>query len=190
MADAAMARHGAFDELGAMPEGVRALPPSARWIFRGRAAAIAAAGEAFGAALPQEPCRAATAGERAALWLGPDEWLLLAPEAEGPALAAALARALGAAPHALVEIGHRQVAIEIAGPHAETLLNAGCPLDLHHAAFPIGMCTRTLFAKAEIVLWRQAQDRFRLEVARSFAAYLLGLLAEAGGELAVGPTLA
>src|SRR5690348_9533272 len=114
MADPAMARHGALDDLGPMPKGVRALSPASRWIFRGRAAAIAAASEAFGTALPQEPCRATTASERAALWLGPDEWLLLAPEDEGAALAAALARAIGSAPHSLVEIGHRQVALEIA----------------------------------------------------------------------------
>src|SRR5689334_18439732 len=99
MADPAMARHGVLDDLGPMPDGARALPPASRWIFRGRAAAIAAAGEAFGVALPQEPCRAATAGERAALWLGPDEWLLLAPEHEGVAIAAALVRAIGSAPH-------------------------------------------------------------------------------------------
>lgn len=190
MAEAATARHGALDELGPMPAGLRILPPAARWIFRGRAAAIEAAGKAFEAALPQEPCRAATAGERAALWLGPDEWLLLAPEAESTTLGAALARAIGSAPHSLVDVSHRQVAIEIAGPHAETLLSAGCPLDLDRAAFPVGMCTRTLFAKTEIVLWRHAAETFRVEIARSFAAYLLGLLAEVGGELAVGATLA
>jgi sarcosine oxidase subunit gamma len=185
-----MTRRGALDEFDPMPEGVLALPPASRWIFRGRAAAIAAAGNAFGTALPQEPCRAATAGERAALWLGPDEWLLLAPESEGAALGTALARVIGAAPHSLVEIGHRQVALEIAGRNAETLLSAGCPLDLDRSAFPVGMCTRTLFAKTEIVLWRQAEDRFRLEVARSFAAYLCGLLAEAAAELAAGVPLA
>ncbi len=41
------------------------------------------------------------------------------------------------------------------------------------------MCTRTIFAKAEIVLWRTAPDAFRIEVWRSFAPYVLGLLDEA-----------
>jgi sarcosine oxidase subunit gamma len=47
------------------------------------------------------------------------------------------------------------------------------------------MCTRTVFAKAEIVLWRYADDSFRLEVWRSFAAYVSGVIAEAARELAV-----
>jgi sarcosine oxidase subunit gamma len=60
-------------------------------------------------------------------------------------------------------------------------LNGGCPLDLHADAFPVGMCTRTVFGKSEIVLWRCAADCFHLEVARSFAAYVHALL----GEIAV-----
>ena len=72
-----------------------ALPGMWRSVLRGRAAAVEAAASAFGAALPLLACRAAVAGAgRAALWLGPDEWLLLASPADGPALAAALARAM------------------------------------------------------------------------------------------------
>src|SRR5690242_4950795 len=131
------ARTAAFPPAGAAPsQAARALPPLARFSFRGRAAAIAAAGAAFGVPLPQEPCRSAEAGARAALWLGPDEWLLLAPEAEAAAISSGLAQALAAVPHALVAIAHRQVAIEVAGPEAARILNAGCPLDLHIAAFP------------------------------------------------------
>lgn len=161
---------------------ITALPAVGRLVFRGRATAIAAAGTAFGVALPQEACRAARAGNRAALWLGPDEWLLLMAESEAEACAAALAEALAGLPHALVDIGHRQVAIEVAGREAASVLNAGCPLDLDLAAFPISMCTRTIFAKAEITLWRLAPERFRIEVWRSFSAYVLGLLGEAARE--------
>jgi sarcosine oxidase, subunit gamma len=45
------------------------------------------------------------------------------------------------------------------------------------------MCTRTVLAKAEIVLWRRAHDSFHLEVWRSFAGYVSGVLAEAAREL-------
>ncbi len=34
------------------------------------------------------------------------------------------------APHALVDISHRQFALEISGPHAGAILNGACPLDL------------------------------------------------------------
>jgi sarcosine oxidase subunit gamma len=41
------------------------------------------------------------------------------------------------------------------------------------------MAARTMFLKTEIVLWRQAETRFHVEVWRSFAPYLVGHLAEA-----------
>ena len=155
------------------------LPPAARYILRGAAPVRAAAEEAVGVGIPTEACRALTRNERAALWLGPDEWLLLAPAAQGAALAGALSTALAGLPHSLVDVSHRQSAAELRGPLAATLLSAGCPLDLDERAFPVGMCTRTVLAKAEVVLWRTAAEVFRLEVARSFVAYVSDFLAEA-----------
>ena len=67
----------------------------------------------------------------------------------------------------------------VSGPEAETLLAAGCPLDLEAGAFPVNMCTRTMLAKAEIVLWRTGAQAFRVEVWRSFAPYVAAFLAEA-----------
>lgn len=159
-------------------------PPATRVVFRGREAAIEAATAAFGVALPRVACRAAEAGGRAALWLGPDEWLLLAPDGEGEAIAAAFREI--AAPHAAVDVSHRNAGLDLTGSEVATVLNAGCPLDLHLSTFPVGMCSRTLYAKAEIVLWRRAVDRFRLECGRSFAPYVHGVLADAALELSGG----
>ena len=178
------ARVEAFAGLAVLDHGPRfaatPVPASARFVFRGREAAIEAATAAFGLALPRIACRAAEAAERAALWLGPDEWLLLAPEEEGEAIAAAFRSV--AAPHSLVDVSHRNAALDLTGTEVCAVLNAGCPLDLHLSAFPVGMCTRTLYAKAEIVLWRRAVDRFRLECGRSFAPYVHGVLADAALE--------
>ena len=41
------------------------------------------------------------------------------------------------------------------------------------------MATRTIFDKAEIVLWRRGEFAFHVEVWRSFAAYLVAALTEA-----------
>ena len=155
------------------------LAPAARFILRGGAPVRLAAENAAGVGIPAEACRAFTREGRAALWLGPDEWLLIAPEAQSAAFAGALELALAGLPHSLVDIGHRQSGCELRGPQAATLLAAGCPLDLAASAFPVGMCTRTVLAKAEVVLWRTAAEVFRLEVARSFVAYVSEFLAEA-----------
>jgi len=170
----------------ALPDNGRvkgvATPFAARWILRGGPEEVCApAGAAFAVAPPTAPLRAATEGSRAALWLGPDEWLLIAEEADA-ALGAALEAALAGVPHALVDVSHRQCAIELAGPGAARLLNAGVPLDLDLAAFPVGMVARTLLLKAEIVLWRREETRFRLEIARSFAPYVAAALTQAARE--------
>ena len=155
------------------------LPVAARLVLRGGNEVRLAAEAAAGVGIPAQACRAVVQGERAALWLGPDEWLLVAPAAEGAALVSSLERALAPLPHSLVDVGHRQAASALHGPRAATLLSAGCPLDLDESAFPVGMCTRTVLAKAEVVLWRTAAETFRLEVARSLAAYVSLFLAEA-----------
>ena len=180
MADLAMSRRSVLTDL-ALPSkigvaGVIDPGGSARFMYRG---AVEVFPHSFGIALPTTPMRAHAEGARAALWLGPDEWLLLAPDAEGSVLGAALADALHGQAASLVDVSHRQIGLIVAGPRATELLNAGCPLDLDPAAFPVGMCTRTLLAKVEIVLWRTAEDTFRTEVTRSFAPYVVELLREA-----------
>jgi len=155
------------------------LPPASRYILRGGPPVRAAAEKAAGVGIPAEACRAFTQDERAALWLGPDEWLLIAPEAQGAVLSGALTAALAGLPHSLVDVSHRQSAAELRGPMAATVLAAGCPLDLDARSFPVGMCTRTVLAKAEVVLWRTATEVFRIEVARSFVTYVSEFLAEA-----------
>ena len=144
-----------------------AVGPLTRRLLRGDAAGL---GAAFGIDLPAGPCRAsAGVDDRSALWLGPDEWLLLAPlGTEWPDWD----NESGAA----VDIGHRQVALLLRGAHVEDVLAIGCPLDLSLRAFPVGSCTRTVFGKAEIVLWRRDEDAFHIEVWRSMSAYVRGLL--------------
>ena len=162
---------------------LRQLPWQARFLFRGDADAQLAAAASFGTRLSAERCRALTNGGRATLWLGPDEYLLIAPESEATTLAADLAPALAGYPHSLVDIAHRQIGLELFGTHAEWLLGARCPLPLDLTAFPVDMCTRTVFAKAEVVLWRTAPEIFRLEVARSFGRYVVEMFGEVAREL-------
>jgi sarcosine oxidase subunit gamma len=158
---------------------VQPLPPATRYILRGGAEVRAAAEGALGVGIPSRACRASAQGSRAALWLGPDEWLLIAGEAAASVVAAALSAALAGRPHSLVDVSHRQTAFTVSGPQAALLLSTGCPLDLDESAFPVDMCTRTMLAKAEVVVWRTASQAFRIEVWRSFAAYVSQYLAEA-----------
>ena len=167
----------------ALPSGprfaIRDAAPADRFVVRGGEAARMASSKAFGAELPARLGPAGRSGERAALWLGPDEWLLIAEGGSVEMLAAALDAGLAGAPHSLVDVSHRQVGLIVSGADAGRALNAGCPLDLRLKNFPVGMATRTLFDKAEIVLWRLSETEFRVEVARSFSPWLAAALTEA-----------
>jgi sarcosine oxidase subunit gamma len=164
-------------------EWMKAMPPAMRFVLHGDARVRAAAAPVWGAAFAEEPCRAMLGHGRATLWLGPDEYLLLGADAASEAAAAdALEQAVGDMPHALVNISHRQFALEVSGSHAATILSGACPLDLDLDEFPVGMCTRTVLAKADIVLWRTGDDAFHLEVWRSFSGYVTGLLSEIARE--------
>jgi sarcosine oxidase subunit gamma len=150
-----------------------------RLLLRGDAAVTQAAGAAFGVPIPQQACTAIFHPPRAALWLGPDEFLLLMPEPWVAQAVTDMTAALGDLPHALVDVGQRHLALAVEGADAALLLNAGCPLDLDLAAFPVNACTRTLLGKAEIVLWRMAPGRFHVETGRFFLPYVRALLDEA-----------
>jgi len=176
MLDLSAARQAPHASAG---DWLRTLPPAARFILQGDSAARVVASEVFGVPLPEQACRASSLDDRAALWLGPDEHLLVGPAAEARTITERLETALADAAHSLVDISHRQIALEASGPHAGDILSTGCPLDLDITAFPPGMCTRTLLGKADIVLWRTGSASFRLEVWRSFSGYVAASLREA-----------
>jgi sarcosine oxidase subunit gamma len=158
------------------------LPPATRITLR-LADREAAAG-ALGLDLPSRIGSRSAAGDRSALCLGPDEWLIEAPAAEGVALAAALADLATRVPLSAVEVSDREITWRLEGEGVLDLLATGCPRDL--AKLPVGDGTRTVFDTAQVVLTREAEDRFHLTVWRSFAPHVRALLDLASRELAAG----
>ena len=179
MADLSTARR---QQMVAASPLLRQLPPASRFVLRGASDALAAAADALGLQHGETPCRAVRNDVRAALWLGPDERLLIGPAVATQEMERLLQQALTGKSHSLVETSHAQTAFELSGSSAAAALNIGCPLDLDSAAFPVDMCTRTVFAKAQILLWRTGPETFRVETARSFAPYVTKILALAAHE--------
>jgi len=159
---------------------VAAAPPASRLSLRAAADARPALEKALGVSLPARPKNSASAGARHALWLGPDEWLVIDEDA---ADLVALCRPVKAL-HSAVDVSHRNTAILVSGPAAADVLSAGCPQDLSLAAFPVGACSRTILGKVEIVLLRTGEQAFRVEVWRSFSDYAFAFLADAARDAA------
>ncbi|WFR94600.1 sarcosine oxidase subunit gamma [Rhizobium tumorigenes] len=162
--------------------GVRLTPakPASRISLRAPDASVAALSSALGLALPTSPKTSAQTGNRMALWLGPDEWLVID---DGEVDLVAIAGGSGVL-HSAADVSHRNTGIIVSGPDAEACLSAGCPQDLSLGVFPVGACSRTLFGKVEIVLVRLDAETFKVECWRSFSDYVFGLLAEASEDAA------
>jgi sarcosine oxidase subunit gamma len=167
-------------EFGSKDVRLAVMRPAHRISLRAPGASMASLSRALGVKLPTVPKTSATKGTRTALWLGPDEWLVIDEGDSDPLADCAGARAL----HSAVGISQRNVAISVTGPAAAAAINAGCPQDLSLAAFPVGACSRTILGKAEIVLHRTGEDAFRVECWRSFSEYVFGFLVEAARDAA------
>ena len=132
-------------------------PPMARFSLRARTA------ESLETLLNVKVPKAIGATEAGIACIGPDEWLLRAHVDKEMPTAAGL-------PVAITDISERSICLVIEGPRASELLMSGCPLDLDN--FAVGRATRTIYETVEIIIISDAEDRFQVEVWRSFAAWL------------------
>ncbi len=137
---------------------------------------------AVGMSLPLVPLTAATAGDVALLWLGPDEWMLVTPPEQAAAAFADAGRALADKHHQLVAVGDYYTVIEVSGPSARETLMKLTTLDLHPRAFKAGMVAGSMFGRTHATLWQVSEDAFRLIVRWSMADYLWCVVASAARE--------
>ena len=154
---------------------VEVAPPALRISLRAPETSVANLNKALGFALPQKPKTSSAKNDVHALWIGPDEWLMIAPE--GSDMLAKLAKVT--AFHSAVDVSHRNAGLLVTGAGAADVINSGCPQDLSLSAFPAGACSRTIMGKTEVILYRTAVDQFRVEVWRSFTTYALDLIEDA-----------
>ncbi|WP_243788432.1 sarcosine oxidase subunit gamma [Saccharopolyspora gloriosae] len=141
-------------------------------------------GTAIGAMLPNLPGTVVRAGELLALWLGPDEWLLVGGEGTAQSIQDTLGAALGEDHGAVVDVSANRTILEVSGPRARDVLNKGCALDLHPRVFGADRCAQTLLARSGVLLvCRDAElPSYWLMVRSSFARYLADWLIDASAE--------
>jgi sarcosine oxidase subunit gamma len=99
-----------------------------------------------------------------ALWLGPDEWLVVGEG--GAAFEGA---------DAIVDVSAARAVLELAGDARMDLLEQVCTLDLHPSRWRAGMCTQTLLAHVPVILQERKGDT-RIYVRPSFANHLVDQL--------------
>ena len=90
-----------------------------------------------------EPLTAARWRDVVMHWLGPDEWLVAAPDRRVERIERELRRALDGQHAALSDVSHSRTVFVLSGPDARALLAKGCPLDFHPRVFTADVaCSR------------------------------------------------
>ena len=126
--------------------------------------------------LPQRPNTWTVGGGREVLWLGPDEWLVVAAPGSAAAVAAEVGHALAGLHHAVVDVSANRTVVELTGDRRLEQLTEGCGLDLHPRAWRSGSCAQTLLAHVPVLL-QERDHATRLFVRASYAAHLAAWLA-------------
>ncbi|MFG3203668.1 sarcosine oxidase subunit gamma [Streptomyces sp. NPDC048192] len=143
-----------------------------------------AVGLALGLQLPLEPDTVVHAGNVTAVWLGPDEWLVVGRPGTERDLEGRIRAAAGDEPVSVTDVSAQRTTLLVAGPRARDLLAHGCSLDLHPRAFGPGRCAQTTLARTQVVLVARDEPRagFWVLVRSSFAGYLADWLLDAAVE--------
>lgn len=140
---------------------------------------------ALGLAPPIAPNTVAERAGTALLWLGPDEWLVVAGT-EAPDPRPTLETALSGVFATLVELSDNYAGIRISGAEARPVLEKGWSVDLHPRAFGPGRCAQSHLAHAPALLWQRDElPSYELFVRPSFARYAWDWLLDASGEFGV-----
>jgi sarcosine oxidase, subunit gamma len=178
---------GRSGELARLPIEARELPFLTQLNVRLDATSpvAIAATAVLGGPLPIVPCTASRFGEFEVLWLGPDEWLVLAPPGRETSLAARLREAIGPYDGAVTDVSAERAALELTGAHVREVLARGCSIDLHPKVTPIGSCVQTSLARTGVVIvvHDDSASDFLVLVGASFADYLASWLIDACTEL-------
>src|SRR6056297_148774 len=147
----------------------------------------AAVKKAVGLDIPAQ--RQALMGEgTAALWMSPDELLLLCPYERVTETIATLEKALKGRHFLAVNVSDARTYLHVSGAGAREVLAKLCPVDLSGDAFSPGMFRRTRMAQIPAAFWLDEAGTFHLVCFRSVADYAFNLLKTAalpGGEVGV-----
>ncbi len=144
-----------------------------------------------GIAIPRHANRAVDNAFGPALWLGPDEWMLITEPDGEAALADSISEAAGDTHHQLVDVTDYYTVIEATGPGVRHLLARFTTIDLHPRALKSGDVVGTNIGHGPAVLYArvnmdEASD-FLILVRWSMAASLWGQLEDGCGLMGLAP---
>lgn len=163
---------------------VEALPPQGMLTLRGDLAEETlrtAVRDCVGVEVPLVR-RADFSGSRGALWMSPDELMLVVPQAEAANGAARMAEAL-AGIHALaVDVSDARATFMLSGAGLREVIAKLAPVDMSVDGFGPGDFRRTRFGQLAAAFWMVSETEIRIVCFRSVAHYMYEMLCHAADE--------
>ena len=175
MSNAALALGGAtFDGLVKIEELVGQGMITLRGDLRDKTI-VKAVQDVFGVTLPgtRETMLASNMG---ALWMSPDEALLLCPYEEAQQRGNELAAKLSDAHALVVNVSDARAVFQLKGRALREVIAKLAPVDMSPDAFQPGMVRRTRMAQVAAAFWMDDTNTARVVCFRSVAAYVFGIL--------------
>ncbi|HKK98207.1 MAG TPA: sarcosine oxidase subunit gamma family protein [Marivita sp.] len=131
--------------------------------------------DVFGVTLPGTR-ETAFDGANGALWMSPDEALLLCTYEDAQSKADDLAAKLSKAHALVVNVSDARAVFQLKGSMLREVIAKLAPVDMAPDAFTPGMVRRTRMAQVAAAFWMDDANTARVVCFRSVAAYVFGLL--------------
>ena len=125
---------------------------------------------ALGFAVPA-PLTLTQNDDRMAVWMAPDELLLMAADGAGADILSGFDGA--GVRHLAVDVSDARVVVALSGPRVAEVLAKGVPLDLTEPAFATGTARRTHLGPLGVLVLRTGEADWEVLGFRSAAGYLM-----------------
>ena len=122
--------------------------------------------------------------EKFALWLGPDERLVILPKDQIMTVGMNLERELQGIHYSSVDLSSGQVILDLKGEEVLNILSKGCSVDLHQKYFNVGQCVQTSIDKINVICFPLDNNHIRIIVRRSYSEALIAWFKDASIEFA------
>ena len=126
--------------------------------------------------------RSSSTSSRHALWLAPDEILLLSEAGTEQSLAKQIDDSAGKHHISVNDITDALTALRLTGPYVRHVLAKGCGIDLHKDHFRAGDCAQTTYSHAAVTILALSDEDMILLCRTSFTNYTVAYLCDAALE--------
>ena len=178
------------DELNHNGLSIREISPIMKLNLRGKKREFfTTVGKNLNMILPTEANTSTTSDKLTAIWLSPDEWMIVSNELVNKEndkyelneiLFNSISKTnLGA----VIDVTDQFVQLELKGKNIYEIFSAGCPFNFNEFKEKIGATTQTVLNHIDVILHHKEENVVNLFVRRSFAEHLWSWIEDSASRL-------